>query len=219
MTIFKCMFSRLISGERGKTDAVCQRADSPVVFVLFCHRVLISLLLSVYFQGLTLVAFICAIVWVSWTMFGGGWVQFVTISAFLTTLIWFIIHLIQLVHRLRNWMFIVSRFTKKDAHYFASSIILHIYSKTTPSSCEGFFFALFQYATKLFFLHVHVLCVFLAFCYWRFWCETIFVLKCSVSTDFIKFLQWDLVFAYFNKLVRTQPEIKKCFLLWCSDYW
>ncbi len=34
---------------------------------------------------LSLITFICAIVWYWWTSHGGGWVQFVSMSAFLST--------------------------------------------------------------------------------------------------------------------------------------
>lgn len=60
-------------------------------------------------QVLDLIAFICASVYIVWGRYGGGWVQFVTISAFITTLVWFIFYLLKIVHRLPvMWVMIVS---------------------------------------------------------------------------------------------------------------
>ncbi|KAL5020915.1 hypothetical protein ScPMuIL_000070 [Solemya velum] len=49
---------------------------------------------------LDMIAFICASIFIWWGRYGGGWVQFVTISAFITTLVWFIFHLLKIVYRL-----------------------------------------------------------------------------------------------------------------------
>ncbi|KAL3860812.1 hypothetical protein ACJMK2_010878 [Sinanodonta woodiana] len=48
---------------------------------------------------LDIIAFICA-VWVYWVNLGGGWVQFVTMSAFITTLIFFFFHLFRIIYKL-----------------------------------------------------------------------------------------------------------------------
>ncbi|KAH3711041.1 CKLF-like MARVEL transmembrane domain-containing protein 7 isoform X2 [Dreissena polymorpha] len=49
---------------------------------------------------LDMVGFICASVWIYWTHAGGAWVQFVTISAFITTLILYILHLFRIIYKL-----------------------------------------------------------------------------------------------------------------------
>ena len=56
-----------------------------------------------------LIAFICASVWIYWGPYGGGWVQFVTMSAFITTLLLFFFHLFRIIYKLPGpWGLIVS---------------------------------------------------------------------------------------------------------------
>ncbi|WAR11654.1 CKLF4-like protein [Mya arenaria] len=47
-----------------------------------------------------LVAFICACWFPYWSGHGGAWVQFVTISAFITTLILLVLHLFRIIYKL-----------------------------------------------------------------------------------------------------------------------
>ncbi|KAL4234133.1 hypothetical protein ACF0H5_005786 [Mactra antiquata] len=49
---------------------------------------------------LDIIAFICASVWIHWGAYGGGWVQFVTMSAFITTLLLFGFHLFRIIYKL-----------------------------------------------------------------------------------------------------------------------
>ena len=61
------------------------------------------------FQVLDLIAFICASVWIYWAAYGGGWVQFVTMAAFITTLLLFGFHLFRIIYKLPGpWGLIVS---------------------------------------------------------------------------------------------------------------
>ena len=61
------------------------------------------------FQVLDLVGFICASVWIYWAAYGGGWVQFVTMAAFITTLLLFGFHLFRIIYKLPGpWGLIVS---------------------------------------------------------------------------------------------------------------
>ena len=66
-------------------------------------------------QALALLTFICSIVWYAWTDNGGGWVQFVSMSAFISTLILFLFYLLGIYGRLPGpWNLIVScRSSKK----------------------------------------------------------------------------------------------------------
>lgn len=49
---------------------------------------------------LDLVAFICASVWLNWASHGGAWVQFVTMAAFITTLLLYGFHLFRIIYKL-----------------------------------------------------------------------------------------------------------------------
>ncbi|XP_045191842.2 MARVEL domain-containing protein 1-like isoform X2 [Mercenaria mercenaria] len=49
---------------------------------------------------LDIIAFICASIWIHWGPYGGGWVQFVTMSAFITTLLLFGFHLFRIIYKL-----------------------------------------------------------------------------------------------------------------------
>ena len=72
-----------------------------IIFVTFSTRQIL--------QVLDLIAFICASVYIPWGPFGGGWVQFVTMAAFITTLLLFGFHLFGVIHKLPGpWGLIVS---------------------------------------------------------------------------------------------------------------
>ncbi|XP_060565397.1 CKLF-like MARVEL transmembrane domain-containing protein 4 isoform X1 [Ruditapes philippinarum] len=49
---------------------------------------------------LDIIAFICASIYIHWGPYGGGWVQFVTMSAFITTLLLFGFHLFRIIYKL-----------------------------------------------------------------------------------------------------------------------
>ena len=67
------------------------------------------LLYVLCFQVLDIIAFICASIHIGWGPYGGGWVQFVTMSAFITTLLLFGFHLFRIIYKLPGpWGLIVS---------------------------------------------------------------------------------------------------------------
>ena len=56
-------------------------------------------------QILNLVVFICATVWSNFVAkYGGGWVQFVSMSAFCLTIILFVLYVFQIVPKLSKFM-------------------------------------------------------------------------------------------------------------------
>ena len=62
------------------------------------------------FQVLDLVAFICASIWIYWGPYGAAWAQFVTMAAFITTLLLFGFHVTTIIHKLPGpWGLIVSQ--------------------------------------------------------------------------------------------------------------
>lgn len=70
---------------------------------------------------LDLVAFICASVWIHWAPYGGGWVQFVSMAGFITTLLLFGFHLFRIIYKLPGPWGIIELI-----YYFAFSLMLLI---------------------------------------------------------------------------------------------
>lgn len=60
---------------------------------------------------MSVITFICASVWPYFSLIGGPWVQFVSITAFLTTLVLFILYLFGIIYKIPAvipWVLIVS---------------------------------------------------------------------------------------------------------------
>jgi len=72
---------------------------------------LLQLPMDVHAQAFSLVTFICATVWHEFVPLGGGWVQFVSMIAFILTTFLFMLHVFRLTAKLSEQMpfkFIVS---------------------------------------------------------------------------------------------------------------
>lgn len=76
-------------------------------------------LLKIFECVLDVIAFICASYLMGWAGYGGGWVQFVTMSAFITTLLLFGFHLFRIIYKLPGpWHLI------ELLYYFLYSLML-----------------------------------------------------------------------------------------------
>ena len=77
-------------------------------FVACCFSPVHGVVLCI-FQVLCLITFICATANYAWTPYGGGWVQFVSMAAFIITIILFVFHLTNIILKLPGpWFMIVS---------------------------------------------------------------------------------------------------------------
>lgn len=83
---------------------------------------------------LVFVAFICASVDIWWGSYGGGWVQFVTMSAFITTLVFFLFHLLRVIGRLPGpWILI-------EFIYYCVYTLMLLISFIVAAARAGYFY-------------------------------------------------------------------------------